>query len=122
MKRCDGDAAAVSLTAGWFRRAPPLKPETIDCHADTRPLGLPFRTRVLGGAQKLRPVAVEQGFGQILETVADVDEQPRALAAGGERSNWDSGRDHGAGRWLLVGPFASSQSRREGVCMAPYDR
>jgi hypothetical protein len=38
------------------------------------------------------------------------------------RSNWDSGRDHGAGRWLLVGPFASSQSRREGVCMAPYDR
>jgi hypothetical protein len=30
--------------------------------------------------------------------------RPRALAAGGERSNWDSGRDHGAGRWLLVGP------------------
>jgi hypothetical protein len=35
---------------------------------------LPLRTRVLGGAQKLRPVAVEQGFGQIPETVADVDE------------------------------------------------
>jgi hypothetical protein len=35
---------------------------------------LPFSHARIGRAQKLRPVAVEQGFGQILETVADVDE------------------------------------------------
>jgi hypothetical protein len=37
-------------------------------HADMRPLGLPFSHARIGRAQKLRPVAVEQGFGQILET------------------------------------------------------
>ena len=42
--------------------APNRKPSI--AHADTRPLGLPLRTRVLGGAQKLRPVRLNRALAR----------------------------------------------------------